>query len=73
MLNRFEQSSKYYMDMLRPPQAQLGGFFRVKSERATPAPEAVRSGERRESPVPGTQRAGGRPKPLRRAVVKTEV
>lgn len=73
MLNRFEQSSKYYMDMLRPPQTQLAGFFRVKSERGTPAPEAAENEERGESPAPGTQWPGARPRPLRRAVVKSEV
>lgn len=62
--------------MLRPP-VQTSGFFKVKSERGTPVPEAGEgraSSEvgRYESPGVGTQRPGARPKPMRR-VVKTEV
>ncbi|KAJ9091873.1 hypothetical protein QFC21_007071 [Naganishia friedmannii] len=75
-LNRFEQSSKYYLDRLRPPPTQVAGalgYLKVKSERATPiSGSSVTSDNTRASSV--LSEAGSttgsvtaaRPKPMRR-------
>lgn len=74
-LNRFEQSSRYYLDAMRPRAmpAVGGAFFTVKTEeRTTPGSEARETrGSSVASGVEGTTpRPGGRPKAVRR--VKAE-
>lgn len=69
-INRFEQSSKYYLDVMRP-RVQMNTFFKVKTERGTPGPaERDSRGGSVMSVEGGTPRPVGRPKPLRRVKVE---
>lgn len=72
-LNRFEQSSRYYLDAMRPrAPPTVGAFFKVKTERATPGRDVRETrGSSVASGMDGTtSRPGGRPKAVRR--VKAE-
>ncbi|KAJ9093244.1 hypothetical protein QFC19_008450 [Naganishia cerealis] len=76
-LNRFEQTTKYYLDQFRPPKQQVSGpfaFLNVKSGRTTPVSGSSVTGEdTRASSVlsdigsAGTNLAAARPKPTRRS------
>ncbi|KAJ9115974.1 hypothetical protein QFC22_005117 [Naganishia vaughanmartiniae] len=75
-LNRFEQSSKNYLDLFRPPPTQVAGglaYFIVKSEGATPVSGSSVTGDntRASSVLSEAGSTGGsvsaaRPRPTRR-------